>query len=570
MIFFVRLDFYLFRLDNHMRRFSLKRSVITTTLIIMLVTPAFSEVTKLAILPFNVNADKNISFLQKGVTDMLVSRLNRPGAVLVVDGRQQMSSMKVIDGAIDDAKAIDIGRFLGVDQVLFGSITAIGNAISVDTRVLNINEAKPARSFYVLAGSMGEVIPQIDVLSAKINQDLFGLPSQTTAPPVVAKTPVSTYRQHPEKQFSQQRPVAEPSPVTTAPEKTSGTQPFVEPIQVQKGQYWRSQTLTEPINGLAIGDVNGDGKNETILVSNHQLFTYRMDQGRLVKLSETKKDRSRFFIGVDLADINGNGRPEIFITALDINKSRVRSMILESNGQSYDTVERDSSWFYRVATSPGNPPILLGQKPVDEDPYGAAVYQMEWNGRQYEPNRQVVPKKTTNALGCTVGDLLNDGEITSAAFSESDKVMIFNASGQLVASLQDGYGGSLASVNLPVDNKGEPPPLRYLPMRLIIGDANGDGKNELVIAKNKEFTGKHLARLRMFSESQIVGLDWDGAGMAEIWKTRQLSGRLADLTIADLETDGRPDMVAVLVTKEGQLIGTKAKVHLIAYPLEAN
>ncbi len=575
------------------RRFLLKKTVIRLVVILsilgMLAVPAVqasSDAIKLAILPFKVNADRDLTFLQKGIVDMLRSRLSRPGEVEILDSRAMLPALESLVGDIDVVTAKEIGRQLGVDRVLFGSITSIGEAVSIDTRVIDINtpdinNEAPAKPFYVQADTLGEVIPKIDRLTAEINHQIFGLEMKAKAPePVPAPSPPATsYRTHPEKQFIGKKPTPVSPGTSPVSKKDTGstegvgtgsqTGPFIEPIQPQAGQFWRSQTFKEPLNGLAIGDVDGDGKNETILISDHQLLIYRFEQGRLVKVSETKKDRSRVYVGIDIADINANGRSEIFISALDLNKNKVRSLIMEFDGLTYTTVEKDSPWYYRVSTAPNKEMILLGQKPVKEDPYASAVYQLDWNGRHYEPGRLLVPKKKTNALGCAVGDLLNDGKMTVAAFSDSDAVQIFDDNGHLLNSVSDGYGGNLLAVNMPVESRGEPPPLRYLPMRMVINDLNGDGLNELVVAKNKEFAGKHLARLRMFTKTQIVGLNWDGAGMGEIWQTRQLTGRVADIAIADLEGDGRQDMVAVLVTKEGRLVGTKAKINLIAYPLES-
>lgn len=524
---------------------------------------------KLAIIPFKVNADRDLSFLQNGILDMLSSRLSHPGVVAVMDQKAVASALATITGGIDETSAREIGIRLDADQVLFGSITSIGEGISVDTHVMPIRGSDAAKPFYIQADTMGEVIPKISQLTETINQQVFGLGMKAQTPQTVPVAPQATHRANPEKVFIEEQAAASsalrPSqPPTDAGETTD--QPFIQSIQPQAGQFWRSQTFKFPINGMALGDVDGDGRNEMVIVSDHRLYLYRYQSGRLVKVSETKKDRNRYYIGVDTADINGNGRPEIFISALNIQKNRVRSQILETDGLTYDTLISDSPWYYRVSESPGQNPILLGQKALDEDPYKAAVYELQWNGSDYEPGQRVTPKKRANALGCVIGDLQNNGTKTVAAFSENDTLQIFDEKGELIGS-SNGYGGNLLAANLPVSDRGEPPAPRYLPSRLIINDLNGDGQNELVVMKNKDIAGKHLERFRLFTKTKIIGLSWDGAGMAETWQTRELSGRVADLAVGDLENDGRPDLVVVLVAKEGQFVGTKPKVNIIAYPL---
>jgi hypothetical protein len=209
----------------------------------------------------------------------------------------------------------------------------------------------------------------------------------------------------------------------------------------------------------------------------------------------------------------------------------------------------------------------LGQKPSDEDPFKSAVYEMQWDGTGYKPGNRLAPRKSTNALGCAVGNLLNDQQRTIAAFSAGDAIQVFDVRGELLVTEDDDFGGNLLSVNLPVSDPGNPPPVLYLPMRLIISDLNNDGKNELVTVRSEELTGKHLSRLRVFTKGQFVGLTWDGVGLAETWQTRKLSGRVADFAVGDIDGDGMRDLVAILVAKEGRIVGMKPKVNIIAYPL---
>ena len=535
---------------------------------------ASADVTKLAIIPFKVNADRDLTFLQKGIVDMLSSRLSRPEAVEVIDQRTVSSMLETITDEISEEVAREIGNRLGAEHVLFGSITAIGDAVSVDTHIVDVQGVEAARPFFVQADTMGEVIPKINRLTGDINHQVFGLEMRADTTKPAAPSPAASYRSHPEKLLTQQKQAAPSTAASQSPFVASGEKAapgggvFIQPVQAQAGVFWRSRTFNMHMNGLALGDVDGDGRNETVVITNHQIHMYRHEGGQFIKISESKKDRNRYFIGVDIADINGNGRPEIFVSALDIRKSGVQSQVLESDGVTYDIVVKNSPWYYRVSTSPGKDPVLLGQESRQKGPYKSAVYELEWNGTDYESKSQLVPARKANALGSTVGDLRNDGGMIVAAFNASDTIQIFDGSGQLLNTSSDGYGGNMLSVNLPVSEPGGLPPIRYLPIRLIINDLNGDGQNELVVVKNKELTGKHLERFRNFTKAQIVGLSWDGAGMAEVWQTRELTGRVADFAVADLEGDGRQDLVLLIVSKEGRIVATNPKANIIAYPLK--
>ena len=79
-------------------------------LLIGSMTTASADVTKLAILPFKVNADRDLTFLQNGIVDMLSSRLSRPGAMEVIDRRIVASALETITGEINEAVFIEVFR----------------------------------------------------------------------------------------------------------------------------------------------------------------------------------------------------------------------------------------------------------------------------------------------------------------------------------------------------------------------------------------------------------------------------------------------------------------------------
>jgi TolB-like protein len=118
-----------------------------------------------ALLPIAVHsADEGSSYLSAGLAEMISARLEQSGGVSVV----------LVPGAAVAAseitKAIEAGKAAGVDFVVFGSFTQFGAGASLDMQAASVNappEAQ-ARRIFVQAGTLGEIIPKLDDLAAKI------------------------------------------------------------------------------------------------------------------------------------------------------------------------------------------------------------------------------------------------------------------------------------------------------------------------------------------------------------------------------------------------------------------
>jgi hypothetical protein len=101
-------------------------------------------------------------------------------------------------------------------------------------------------------------------------------------------------------------------------------------------------------------------------------------------------------------------------------------------------------------------------------------------------------------------------------------------------------------------------------MRLTALKPDKDGKVQVIAIRNFDIAGRKFERFRSFDEAQIIGLAWDGLGLASEWKTRKIAGCIRDFALGDFDNDGELEMVCAVVLDEGRIITTIPKSTVIA------
>jgi TolB-like protein len=108
-----------------------------------------SKVHKVAILPFMIYSQENLDYLREGIYDILTSRITVEGRIVVMERtivERALYEEKPI--RLDEAAATKIGMRVGADYIVLGSLTKIGNYISLDARLISITEEKPPLGVY--------------------------------------------------------------------------------------------------------------------------------------------------------------------------------------------------------------------------------------------------------------------------------------------------------------------------------------------------------------------------------------------------------------------------------------
>ncbi len=151
------------------------KGIISVVILVGLVFPytAFaSDPETLAVLSFNINADKNLDYLKKGISTMLYSRLTWPEKVVVVPPKK-MASVEAGLKKLSGSKLVyETARKTGSRYVIYGTITSLAGAFSIDAKVFDTTE-KQYMAFFEQSKNSDDLIKKVDYIAAAINHKVF-------------------------------------------------------------------------------------------------------------------------------------------------------------------------------------------------------------------------------------------------------------------------------------------------------------------------------------------------------------------------------------------------------------
>jgi TolB-like protein len=126
----------------------------------------------MAILPFTVNAAEDLTHVQKGIFNMLYSRLSWQDHVLVIPKTQIQARLAELGHVTGNQLVGKIATTTNSDYVLTGSVTKLAGSFSIDTQVYDIKN-KRFMSFFEQSKVNDDLIDKVDRIAATINKEAF-------------------------------------------------------------------------------------------------------------------------------------------------------------------------------------------------------------------------------------------------------------------------------------------------------------------------------------------------------------------------------------------------------------
>jgi hypothetical protein len=318
-------------------------------------------------------------------------------------------------------------------------------------------------------------------------------------------------------------------------------------------ELWRSEPIKHEAIGLAVGDIDGDGKKEVVVAYRDQIEVFKWNGQKLDSFAVFKSRAYGNFLAIEAADIEGLGHDRIFASLFVEGVKRARTVVLEyAQGTLHEVARMDG--FIRAFEHADGKRELLWQAPsMSRELRLRSPEEVVKKGDKYtEGSILKLPRALNNdqLFGYAWGDWDGDGSEDFAFLQSGERLRIFFKDAKW--SSNDIFGGTQADFGWEDEQMGS-----VYPRLLSLKPATG--KTQLLVPHNIPATPLRLARLKIYHESELIDLGWNGLEMAQVWRI-PVTGALADFGLGDLMGRGAPQVWIAAV-------GAGDKTILLSYSL---
>jgi len=504
---------------------------------------------RVAIVPFEVHTRDDLQYLQDGIIDMLSSRVFVPDRIQVMPRKE---AIEVANQLAEDRSA---------DYMVTGAINKLGNIYSIDARLVDARKNLVLLTSSYAQKTLDDVIPWIERFSQEITAKISPQDALALVP----------------------APVPEGTGHALAPGAGAVSTPKIEDFlnpdfirqfrsEALAPKFWRSQEFSIIIRGMDIGDVDGDGQNETVITDESNLWIYRYRDGKLEEMFHRKAPFWVEYISLDVGDFNGNGLAEIYVSV--IAQYRMESFVLEYDGNTFRPIAEKLNHHIRAAYLGKGKPSLVGQNRSLNEPFFGPIYHLEWRDGSLKRGEDLDLPVTPGIFAFALADIISGEKGNLLLLDANDKIRLFDEKGKLKWRSRVQFGGSQRTKEED-DDRLDPSQqtdvtvkMAYSPLRILVCDLDRDNQNEILINRNIEAFKKFLERLRIYIGGEIHNLVWDGLSLTTNWNTRKFDGYVSDFQVKDIDNNGQDELVIALVLRTEWIDILKKRSALIAYKLK--
>ncbi|MFC1884041.1 POTRA domain-containing protein, partial [Thermodesulfobacteriota bacterium] len=137
-------------------------------------TPLASDKTSIAVLPFKVHAITSLDHLKYGLQDMLAKSIRAKGYMVISpDVVNQHPAVSLEQYGEKDV--LELGKAVGSDRVIAGSVTQVGRKLSVDLKVVDISGKTAPFVVFMVADDIDSLDYTANRIAVSIDHHLTGI-----------------------------------------------------------------------------------------------------------------------------------------------------------------------------------------------------------------------------------------------------------------------------------------------------------------------------------------------------------------------------------------------------------
>lgn len=343
----------------------------------------------------------------------------------------------------------------------------------------------------------------------------------------------------------------------------------------QTPELERRHPLDGPVRGLAVADLDGDGRAELVVADERVVSVYRWQESLGPVPTGIELRTAGLVLSVDAADVNGTGRAQIVVVDYQGGGEFITSTVFELAGERLKPIYETRGRFLRIVPV-GRESWLLEQAAGQSEPFEPGVRRLVWGEGTYHAGTRFRLPGGVSVYGLALMRLTGSPEPEVVALLPEDRLAVWTAKGQRLWTSPDPYGG--AAVTFPYAPGGEPRDrldvIGRVLGRVLPVSPPGDEADLLVWENLLPIGGQFrtlLPRLSpiAFTEGRMHRLRWKDGAFQRMWQSQITDGYIVDFGFGDLDGDGVPEVVVGVVPRGvnlATLVG-RPKGHLVLYEL---
>ena len=524
------------------------------------VAQAAGETARLAVLPWKVNAAPEHAYLRSAVTDMLASRVGGGTAsnVEIVRGDLIDKAISAYPSAKRSGEygkvASKVGKAVGADFVLYGSISLFGGVASLDVTLLDVKEGK--------ATPLSDRGEDIDSLLEMTERMAFNITVVMTGS-APSTNPTYTGR------FS-----ATDNKGASFTSEGPGSAGFFRHSAKSGRKFGWKKNYNDFAIAMELADLDGNGSKEGYILTLTDVIVNKVGAKGFERVARVKGGVDVRNVSISAFDADGDGKEELYVSRL--KGDFADSCILEKVDNTFKFTTCGLPYLLRGVDIEGDAPVLISQGFRKEWGFSKKLFVMELDSKKglKKAKRFKLPKGI-DLYDFEIFDLTAEGENNLVTLEADRRIRIYIKKGRKWKAdwtSPDKYGGSLNVVELLAGRQqGDVAEIVKLPSKLLRTDLDGDGLPELIIKKNEAggVFGDRSERARHFKSGTVRSLSWDGVTLEENWRTKEMVGYISDVLVDDTDGDGTSEVMILFVDK-GRVPVDGGRSTVVSYIFSGN